>query len=471
MALDLAQKRRSEVVLKIAEINDTLNENTARVILEQLPGFTENLAYNVDLMQPEILAGVDLGGGVKIPAGMVDDNTITGILMFLQANGYPKAREPVVRSAIQYVSRKKTTSSFLPHLKAARKFGKVRPEIYHDLMVDKLGAKDEPYSVFWLKSLMAAIYQHQTFDENSGHLFSRVPYRYFMFGSQGIGKSYALTNLSFGLEFNFSGNFTDKDTRLSLCANVLANADDIATQQIKMVDEIKSAITTPYFSLRLPYGRSNVRLRSRAVFVGSTNRLQAYTDTTGDRREFPIDLNVGMDTRAAEKHGKTWVTNQVANDKNYWLDLWATFLHDNDTAAIEPSPYREPRIDERRLEIIATHRRESDLGYILSELFNKQVPDDFLKLTTDKQLEALAASVELGEIDPFTGKASGSTRLSEFESLPATAIIKAVKREYGAKIARATIVEALSDMGYYEYRKQTRVFVKRQQKGENDNEQ
>lgn len=463
--IDLLKERRIEQVAMLADDTQTFNESAARALFENLPGFSENLAFNLDRMQPELLQEVVLTDAITIPRGILSDNEIIGLLMFVQENGFEKAKEPAVRLAINYVARKNPTTSFSGHMADVKKLGKVRPGIYHELIVDKLGAEDEPYSVFWLKSLMTAIYLHQTFNEASGEQFSRVPYRYFMFGAQGIGKSYALTQLSFGLEFDFTGDTANKDTKVLLSSNVLANADDTATQHTKLVDEIKSAITTPYYDVRLPYAKSNTRIRSRAVFVGSTNRHQAYTDTTGDRREMPIDLNVGMSEYDAELHGKKWVSEQVFADKHFFLDLWATYLHDYAKTPFDPSPYPHEGIDDRRREVISGHRRESDLTFIINMLLETTVSKNFADMSATSQrqeLERMSLQEDgVTDVDPFTGDPSDDRiKLGTLPRFSCTAVIKKIKSEYGGKVSRATILEAMRDAGYREDRQDGRKFVR-----------
>ena len=455
---DLAQTRREQIIQDVAETEDKLNENVAFTIIQQLPVFADVLEFNVDTQEMQLQQAIVLNDNVSLEAGTLDDNAIIGILMFFQANGYPTAKEPTIRAALVRQARKHPVSSFTPFLKDAEKSGTVRPDIYRDLMVTKLGAEDEPYSVFWLKSLLSAIYKHQTYKEG-GEPFSRVPYRYFMFGAQGIGKSFALTRISNGLEVSFDGDLNNKDVKKNMAGAVIVNADDTATQQTKLVDEIKSAITTPYYKIRLPYAKGETNMRNKGVFVGSTNRHQAYTDTTGDRREMPIDLNVAMDEHTAELHGKKWVQDLVTNDKDYFKDLWCTFLHDYKATGYDPSPYTHEGMDERRHEVISGHRRESDLTFIIGELLGKSVPVDFAEMDTDQMREALGTDLAT-DIDPFTGVSRGTCLLSDLPSIPATVIVKEIKKDYEGKVSRATIVEAMRDHGYKEVKSKSRTFDK-----------
>lgn len=457
-AYDFNFAKRRSVVQEFAETDETLNETTANKILRQLPGFSKNLAYNLDDQAVSLTDGVDFGFDRKIAAGNLEDNDYITILMFLQDNGYPKAKEPIVRAAIINAAKEHPTTSFASFLEEVKEAGHVRPNLYHDLMVNKLGAPDEEYSVFWLKSLMTAIYKHQTFDDFGKQKFARVPYRYFMFGGQGIGKSYMLSRLSNYREFSFNGDLKSKDTLISLSGHAIANADDTATQQTKLVDEIKSAITTPYFSVRLPYGKTETTLRNRAVFVGSTNRHQAYTDTTGDRREMPIDISVGMDDREAEKHGREWYEKVSGSDTSYFLDLWATFINEYEEKGFNPFPTAHKGIDERRREIIASHRRESDLTVILYDLFKKTIPVSFVSMTKDEQLNVLLSDDDDCK-NPFGDDETTMTfgKLNEFN---ASVLVKYVKHEFGGRVSRATIVEAMRDNGYKEDTTGVRTFRK-----------
>jgi predicted P-loop ATPase len=59
---------------------------------------------------------------------------------------------------------------------------------------------------------------------------------------------------------------------------------------------MKSKITQPQVSLRLPYGRADIYAKRRASFCGSINDRQFLRDETGSRRWFVIEIeNISYD--------------------------------------------------------------------------------------------------------------------------------------------------------------------------------
>jgi len=116
-------------------------------------------------------------------------------------------------------------------------------------------------------------------------------------------------------------------------------------------------------------------------------------------------------------------------------------------------------MDERRHEVISGHRRESDLTFIIGELLGKSVPVDFAEMDTDQMREALGTDLAT-DVDPFTGVSRETCLLSDLPSIPATVIVKEIKKNYEGKVSRATIVEAMRDHGYKEVKSKSRTFDK-----------
>ncbi len=75
-----------------------------------------------------------------------------------------------------------------------------------------------------------------------------------------------------------------KDAALSMCSNLLINADELESFSKKDVDYFKSVMTQKYFDIRPPYGHFLQKFTKRCSFMASTNKTGFLTDTTGSRR-------------------------------------------------------------------------------------------------------------------------------------------------------------------------------------------
>jgi predicted P-loop ATPase len=81
-----------------------------------------------------------------------------------------------------------------------------------------------------------------------------------------------------------------KDDEILMTQNIMILDDEMAGKSKKEATMMKNITSADYFSLREPYGRSNVKLRRLAVLCGSTNTLGILNDPTGNRRFLPIQV-------------------------------------------------------------------------------------------------------------------------------------------------------------------------------------
>ena len=107
-------------------------------------------------------------------------------------------------------------------------------------------------------------------------------------GDQGKGKTTWLDRLiPPSLEdYRFVGtiNPDNKDTLVNLARKILINLDELESFNKGDLARLKSIMTQPDISLRLPYGRTWETLPRRASFVASVNHAEFLNDPTGSRR-------------------------------------------------------------------------------------------------------------------------------------------------------------------------------------------
>jgi predicted P-loop ATPase len=81
-----------------------------------------------------------------------------------------------------------------------------------------------------------------------------------------------------------------KDDEILMCQKLILMDDEYAGKNKKEADRFKELTSKQKFSLREPYGRTNVDLDRLAVLCGTTNEDQILSDTTGNRRILPIEV-------------------------------------------------------------------------------------------------------------------------------------------------------------------------------------
>ena len=107
-------------------------------------------------------------------------------------------------------------------------------------------------------------------------------------GQQGKFKTTALNFLcpkSLRNKYLYSGSILgDKDSLIRLGTCFLINNDEFSTLNRTDIETFKSMLTMKEILVRLPYGHYAETLFRRASFVGSLNKLNFLSDTTGSRR-------------------------------------------------------------------------------------------------------------------------------------------------------------------------------------------
>lgn len=405
---------------------------------------------------------------IVLKAGNIDDYQIAELQKWFELAGYKQVKAQTIGTAINSLAHDKSTNKFMRGYMKAIEIGKDRPEIFHDLMVNKLRAKDEPYSIFWLKSLMSETLQRWRALVPVQEYSKPMAHRYLMTGPQGIGKSFITERLSFGSVYDLTDeDITSKDNAKRLAGSAFVNLDDQGAQTKRRTNQIKHAITAPTIKVREPYAKTDTTYPSRAVWVGSTNDLSIYTDNTGFRREMPIEFGLNMTNEEATRAGNVWVNDLLKNDPNYFYDLYCTFFnevshdHYNDGVGFDWSFYsieKHEDMQERRAELVGNHRKVSDIEDEIFKALATAVGPSFNPLdgATFRTLTTGTPGQHDTVVDPFTAQTS-SKRLSEFDTLDLYGLndyIKARCKESGAKVTNSRIHDMLAELELFYETKQ-----------------
>lgn len=81
-----------------------------------------------------------------------------------------------------------------------------------------------------------------------------------------------------------------KDDEILMTQKLIIMDDEMAGKSKINVNKFKELSSKRWFSLREPYGRSNVDLKRLAVLAGTSNNIGVLNDPTGNRRIIPIHV-------------------------------------------------------------------------------------------------------------------------------------------------------------------------------------
>lgn len=137
-------------------------------------------------------------------------------------------------------------------------------------------------------------------------------------GKQGTGKSKFISKIAVNPDWFTDGvtTFDGKDFYESIQGKWIIELGEGTAFQKSIKERSKQAIASQQDFYRKPYGRNPEIRKRQCVFLGTTNNYDFLKDETGDRRYYPIDVNIQRATKSIDKD----LTD------NYIAQLWAEAL-------------------------------------------------------------------------------------------------------------------------------------------------
>ncbi len=122
-------------------------------------------------------------------------------------------------------------------------------------------------------------------------------------GGQGVGKSKFIAKIAVKPEWFTDGvtTFDGKDFYESIQGKWIVELGEGTAFQKSIKERSKQAITSQQDFYRKPYGRNPEQRPRQCVFFGTTNNYDFLKDETGDRRYYPIDVNIAKATKSIDK--------------------------------------------------------------------------------------------------------------------------------------------------------------------------
>ena len=450
----------------LEKANSTLTHEVARRLITHNPAINQYLTIHAGRDEIYITEDLELPYDLKLKRGTLSkgdnaDNSYFEIYAWFNRMGFIKnLPTKVIDEALRRTALNNEPITFFDELMTdSNKHGQYDALIYRRVMVDWLGAKDEDYTYDWLKLLMIDIYRNQTFNGRVDD-YNPAPHMFVTQSVQGVGKSLFMAGISGGKNVTYNSNIKPDELALYMGRYMVIDMDDLAGSGEKnSVDMLKQRVTQKTIRFRQMYTQSIIESPNRAVWVGSTNRFNIFTDTSGDRRSFPINLGTDRNKKNANQIGQQRYRD-IYTPKMF-LDLWRTFLIDLQDGKINKEFNYGSPADEMRIKYVQGFTIESDLESTIVDLLKKPVPNtlfdndknDIIKYLTD-------GDYQRGELSNVAGAIYDEmVPLSSFDSIPETIINKSVKTITG-RAYRPTIVEMMREKGYSEGRSGGRDYVK-----------
>jgi hypothetical protein len=189
-----------------------------------------------------------------------------------------------IDSAIEVVARRNTFHPVQDYLTSLRWDGTPR---IHTLLSTYFGAKASPYTrAVGSKFMISAVARAM----KPG---SKVDTMLILEGLQGTRKSTAVRTLAGDAWFADTAlDLKSKDAAQSLQGKWIYEIGELHAFNRAETTQIKAFVSSQSDNFRPSYGRRNADFPRQVVFVGTTNGTEYLTDTTGNRRFWPVRCGV-----------------------------------------------------------------------------------------------------------------------------------------------------------------------------------
>jgi len=151
--------------------------------------------------------------------------------------------------------------------------------------IDCVGAHDTNYSEAVSKNFWIAMVKRAT---SPGIKFDNMV---ILEGKQGIKKTSLLKLIAGEYYTTIGEDPNNKDFFLKLKGNIIVEIEELDAFKRSEVTTLKRILSTTTDGFRSPYGRIVEEHPRTSIFVGTTNKLDYLSDSTGNRRYWPIECN------------------------------------------------------------------------------------------------------------------------------------------------------------------------------------
>lgn len=201
--------------------------------------------------------------------------------------GLPTVSDRDVRGAVELASKRAIFHPVKQFFESQAWDGQERLDT---LLIRYLGCPDTTYHRLVIRlSLVAAV--ARTYEP--GHKFD---YAIIFKGFQGVGKSTFIRALAMGRWFGeLHGDMSDKNRMVEqMLGKLIMELPELAGVNRSEIADTKAFISATEDTVRLAYAHHPKTYRRQGIFIGSTNDDKYLKDPTGNRRFWPVNVEVDL---------------------------------------------------------------------------------------------------------------------------------------------------------------------------------
>ena len=325
--------------------------NNLRVVLENDPQLAGRIRLNLFSSRMEVAGEMPWQRPVTSPVWSDDD--AAQLRLYLEPFFGKMAKQDIL-DAVAAVASNQAYHPVREWLEALQWDGTPRLD---RLLIDYLGAADTPYTrAVTRKSLVAAVARIM----RPGCKYDTM---LVLVGGQGRYKSSILAKLG-GEWFSDSlRTFGDKDAMETIQGTWINEIAEMQALNKTDINAVKMFLSKTSDYYRAAYGRYTSDRPRQCVFFGTTNSRECLTDLTGNRRFWPVDIDV------------------IGRSKNVFADLdgereqvWAEAVMQ---WKLGESLYLPPELESDSMEVQEHHRQRSALEGLIEDFLNEEIPVDW----------------------------------------------------------------------------------------------
>lgn len=208
------------------------------------------------------------------------DYIISDILIDMQGGfGLAKITKSAIIESVDKIYSDNRRNLFLEYLNGITWDGESRIDRF---FVDCFGAHDTSYSEAVSKNFWIAMVKRAT---NPGIKFDNMV---ILEGAQGLRKSSSLKLIAGEYYYSIGEDPKNKDFFDNMRGTLIVEVEELDSFRKSEATTLKRILSTEVDQLRVPYGRSKEAFPRTSIFVGTTNKLDYLSDSTGNRRYWPI---------------------------------------------------------------------------------------------------------------------------------------------------------------------------------------
>lgn len=344
------------------------------LILKNDPYLKECFAYNLFEHRDVLLKDLPWRSIKKAGEFMVGDDDAC-LRSYIEKN-WGIASESKVRDAFRQLMVERGFHPIRTYLEGLTWDGKERIDT---LLIDYFGAEDNEYTrTVTRKTLLGAV--SRVFEP--GVKFDTM---LVLVGTQGKGKSAFLAKLGQGW---FSDSFGPLDNLTRAMEQIqgawIIEVAELAGFKKSDTETIKHFIAKQEDRFRAAYAVRTEHYPRQCIFIGTTNKEDFLNDSTGDRRFWPVQIEVNTPTR------NVWRDLTAGEIRQVWAEAHAAYV-EGETLYLGA----ELEIESRKIK--EKHTEEDERSGLIGSFLDKLVPEDWEHMSLEQRREFIHGNAFGGE--------------------------------------------------------------------------